>query len=37
MTVNGEGVTTLVVFGEDNSPSLLGAYTLEAGHEVAVG
>ena len=29
MTVNGESVTTLVVFGEDNAPSLLGAYTLE--------
>ena len=29
VTVNGESVTTLVVFGEDNAPSLLGAYTLE--------
>ena len=30
MTVDGESVTTpLVVFGEDDAPSLLGAYTLE--------
>lgn len=29
VTVNGESVTTLVVFGEDDAPSLLGAYTLE--------
>ena len=29
VTVNGESVTTLVVFGEDNAPPLLGAYTLE--------
>ena len=29
MTVNGESVTTLVIFGEDDAPSLLGAYTLE--------
>ena len=29
ITVNGESVTTLLVFGEDNAPSLLGAYTLE--------
>ena len=28
-TVNGESVTTLVVFGEDDAPPLLGAYTLE--------
>ena len=28
-TVNGEDVTTLVVFGEDDAPALLGAYTLE--------
>ena len=28
-TVNGENVTTLVVFGEDDAPALLGAYTLE--------
>ena len=28
-TVNGEGVTTLVVFGEDDAPAQLGAYTLE--------
>ena len=29
VTVNGESVTTLVVFGEDDAPSLLRAYTLE--------
>ncbi len=28
-TVDGESVTTLVVFGEDDAPPLLGAYTLE--------
>ena len=28
-TVDGESVTTLVIFGEDDSPALLGAYTLE--------
>ena len=28
-TIDGESVTTLVVFAEDNAPSLLGAYTLE--------
>ncbi len=28
-SVNGEDVTTLVVFGEDDAPALLGAYTLE--------
>ena len=28
-TVGGESVTTLVIFGEDDSPALLGAYTLE--------
>ena len=28
-TVDGESVTTLVIFGEDNAPPLLGAYTLE--------
>ena len=28
-TVDGESVTTLVVFGEDHAPALLGAYTLE--------
>ncbi len=28
-TVSGETVTTLVIFGEDRSPPLLGAYTLE--------
>ena len=29
VTVNGKSVTTQVVFGEDDAPSLLGAYTLE--------
>ena len=29
VTVNGESVTTQVAFGEDDAPSLLGAYTLE--------
>ena len=28
-TVEGESVTTLAVFGEDDAPALLGAYTLE--------
>ncbi len=28
-SVNGESVTTLVVFGEDEAPALLGAYILE--------
>ena len=28
-SINGESVVTVVVFGEDNSPPLLGAYTLE--------
>jgi len=28
-TINGESVTTLVAFGEEGSPPLLGAYTLE--------
>ena len=28
-TVNGASEVTLVVFGEDNAPALLGAYTLE--------
>ncbi len=28
-TIDGESVTTLVVFGDDQSPALLGAYTLE--------
>ena len=27
--VNGSSEVTLVVFGEDNAPALLGAYTLE--------
>ncbi len=29
VTINGEAVTTLVIFGEDGAPPLLGAYTLE--------
>ncbi len=28
-TIDGDTVTTIVVFGEDESPPLLGAYTLE--------
>lgn len=28
-TINGTSVTTLVIFGEDDVPALLGAYTLE--------
>ena len=28
-TIDGESVVTLVIFGEDNAPALLGAYTLE--------
>ena len=28
-TIDGETVTTLVVFGEDDAPALIGAYTLE--------
>ena len=28
-TVNGSSEVTLVVFGEDDAPALLGAYTLE--------
>ncbi len=27
-TIDGDSVTTIVVFGEDNAPALLGAYTL---------
>ena len=27
--INGENITTLVVFSEDNAPALLGTYTLE--------
>ena len=27
-TIDGESVVTLVVFGEDDAPALLGAYTL---------
>ena len=29
VTIDDESVTTIVVFSEDNAPSLLGAYTLE--------
>ena len=29
ITIDGEDVITIVAFGEDNGPSLLGAYTLE--------
>jgi len=29
VTVGGESEVTLVVFGEDDGPALLGAYTLE--------
>ena len=28
-TIDGDSVTTLVVFGPDDSPALLGGYTLE--------
>ena len=28
-TIGGESVITLVVFGEDDAPALLGAYTLD--------
>ena len=28
-SINGDSVVTLVVFGEDDAPPLLGAYTLE--------
>ena len=28
-TIDGESVITLVVFGEDDSPALLGTYTLD--------
>ncbi len=28
-TIDGESVLTIVVFGEDNAPPMLGAYTLE--------
>lgn len=28
-TINGDSVTTIVVFGEDEAPPLLGAYTME--------
>ena len=29
VAINGQSVATLVVFGEDDAPPLLGAYTLE--------
>lgn len=29
VTINGSSEVTLVVFGEDDAPALLGAYTLE--------
>ena len=29
VTIDGESVTTIVIFGADNGPPLLGAYTLE--------
>ena len=28
-TINGDSEVTIVVFGEENAPALLGAYTLE--------
>ena len=28
-TLNGDSEVTIVVFGEDDAPALLGAYTLE--------
>ncbi len=28
-TIDGESVITLVLFGDDDSPSIIGAYTLE--------
>ena len=28
-TIDGESVMTIVAFGEDNAPPVLGAYTLE--------
>ena len=28
-TINGDSEVTIVVFGEDDAPALLGAYTLE--------
>ncbi len=28
-TIDGESVVTLVIFGQDDGPALLGAYTLE--------
>lgn len=28
-TIDGESVITIVAFGEDNAPAVLGAYTLE--------
>ena len=29
VTINGESVSTIVAFGEEDSPPVLGAYTLE--------
>ena len=29
VTIDGESEVTIVIFGEDNAPPLLGAYTLE--------
>ena len=29
VTIDGESVVTIVAFGEDNAPPVLGAYTLE--------
>lgn len=29
VTIDGESVTTIIIFGADNGPPLLGAYTLE--------
>ena len=29
VTIDGESVTTIVAFGEENAPPVLGAYTLE--------
>ncbi len=28
-TIDGDSVTTIVAFGEENAPAVLGAYTLE--------
>ena len=29
VTINGENVSTIVAFGEEGAPPILGAYTLE--------